>query len=468
MKLISFLLFIFFVYTISETRILQKNPRPRNLILISVDTLRPDHMGIYGYEKNTTPNIDAWAKKAFVFTNAHTVVPSTYPSLAAFMTGLHPFTTRIFENGLSPAINDNIVTLPKILKKNNFETAAFVTNPVLEPSLTNLNAGFDQFNQFDASGNWKEDRKKYQDFVDKALFWIDSHKKNTFFLWIHLMDPHYPYFPPKEQVCAFGQEYCRTANLESIEQIGKMASDIYGCKENAGPPSKINFFENLYDGDVAAADLLVKKILDKINRNDLDKNSIVIFYGDHGEGFDHGYYLNHGNVLYQSTTRTPLIVKLPLLSQGKKTDILLDNTDIMPTILDFLGISKKNFKFAGKSFAQIFYDSFLTKVVPLGRREFIYSLSIDLKKYSIFDGKYKLIHSLPGGCLYKGKKDELYDVRNDPEELNDIERGQTERAKRLKTQLLDTTSKYNIQQEKTKEAVPRNSDILNKLKSLGY
>lgn len=458
LKLILFLLFVFFVYAIYKVTALQTKPRPLNLILISVDTLRPDHMGIYGYKKNTTPNIDAWAKNAFVFTNANTVVPSTYPSLAALMTGLHPFTTRIFENGLSPAIDNNVMTLPKILKENNFETAAFVTNPVLEPSLTNLNAGFDQFNQFDAFGSWKEDRKKYQDFIDKGPLWIESHKNNRFFLWIHLMDPHYPYFPPRELA----------ADTKSIEQLGKIASDMYGCRKNPSLPSQINFFKNLYDGDIAAADLLVKKILDKINENGLDKNSIVIFYGDHGEGFDHNYYLVHGNVLYRSTARTPLIVKLPIFSQGKQIDRLVDNTDIMPTTLDLLGISKKNFKFAGKSFAHIFYDSFITKLIPLGRRDFVYSLSMDLKKYSIYDGRYTFIYSLPGGCLYEGKKEEFYDTRNDPGELNDIRGIKTEQAKRLKTQLLDTISKYNFQQEKTKEAVPRNSDILNKLKSLGY
>src|SRR3989338_7845756 len=109
---------IFFAQLLLSSFILiniwQNRVKPENLILISIDTLRPDHMGVYGYSKNTTPNIDKWAKEATVFTNAYTIIPFTYPSFAALMTGQHGFKTRIVTNGLGPRISSNTETLAKI------------------------------------------------------------------------------------------------------------------------------------------------------------------------------------------------------------------------------------------------------------------------------------------------------------------------------------------------------------------
>src|SRR5579859_478507 len=161
------------------------NPKPHyNLIIISIDTLRSDHMGIYGYSKKTTPMIDEWAKSATVFTNMHTVIPTTFPSFAILMTGKNPFETKIYNNfgvvfegnlvaGGHP-IDRNTQTLAEILKKNGYSTAAFATNDALDSDFTNLNRGFDEYNYFSKDPYADSDKVGYSKFIESSLSWIDK------------------------------------------------------------------------------------------------------------------------------------------------------------------------------------------------------------------------------------------------------------------------------------------------------
>src|SRR3989304_9370534 len=172
-----------------------------NVLLISIDTLRPDHMGVYGYKKNTTPNIDKWSKDAIVFTNVTTVVPMTQPSFAALLTGRNPLNTRIITN-LGLPVSSNTKTLASILKEYDFTTAAF-TPGFLAVDTNGLNQGFDEnknyrFKYFYYDQNKQErykqtDTKGYEDFVNESMNWLELNKNNQFFFWVHLLDPHNPY-----------------------------------------------------------------------------------------------------------------------------------------------------------------------------------------------------------------------------------------------------------------------------------
>lgn len=173
-----------------------------NFILISIDTLRPDHMGVYGYNRNTTPNIDNFGKKAYIFTNAYTQIPQTYPSFSALMTGIDPINSGIYRNKNRIDVNDgkispNTKTLAKIFHENNYFTAAFITSPTLDDNLTNLSSGFDEYNYYPVDVD-KPDANKYYDSLKKISPIIKSYQNKKFFLWIHLMDPHSPYFPPEK------------------------------------------------------------------------------------------------------------------------------------------------------------------------------------------------------------------------------------------------------------------------------
>ena len=294
-----------------------------NVILISVDTLRADHMGVYGYLKNTTPNIDKWAKNAILFTNMRTMVPTTYPSFTMLMTSKTPFESGVFSNstgydgpapGLIP-INSNINTLAQILKANGYLTAAFINTSALDAELTKLNKGFDLYNdypEFPLNGPSRENKSFTN--IDAAVKWLDENSGKKIFLWIHLMEPHAPYFPIKEFYCTFGSKFCNLIkNQKDLQKLEAERKQLKGCQIKGVPSNKVELFKALYDGSIASADKFVGQILNKIEKTNLDKKSVVMFYGDHGEGFDHNYYFFHNHNLYDSFVKIPFIIKLPSL-----------------------------------------------------------------------------------------------------------------------------------------------------------
>jgi arylsulfatase A-like enzyme len=475
------LLFVFlglalFLYvTFIRRLILKKQSQSLNIILISIDALRADHMGIYGYKKDTTPNIDKWAKNATVFTNANTVVPMTYPSFVALMTGQNPLKTRITNNSLlsspkpwEPWVNalplsDNIKTLPKILKEKGYFNVAFMSTPALN-NKSNINKGFDHYENFD----WGKDTAEAS--VNTALDLLDKNKNKKIFFWIHLLDPHSPYTPPEDLKCKFNPKYC---NLKGTDQSLEIERNSYvqqltkDCNSyNTIPQDKKEIFKMLYDGEITFSDGLVKMILDKLSEIGLDKNSLIVLYGDHGEGFDHEVYFEHGSNVYQSNIRTPLIIKYPLI---KATDIrinrLIQNTDIFPTLLDLLGISTKD-KVDGKSFSDIFYGDIFS-IFNFNKRKNAYSINSSMTKFSIVNDHYKYIYNYKT-CAYKNYNEELYDLDKDSEEMSNIVDSKKDIATRLNNELMDYLSRYNLPQDHNRQNLNYTNKEIEQLKSLGY
>lgn len=457
---------------IQKKSIFAKPKQPKSLLLISVDTLRADHMSIYGYNKKTTPNIDLWAKDAVVFNNFYTVIPYTFPSFAALMTGLNPVNTRILNNviGTTDRISSNTKTLAKILKDNSYLTAAFYTNFVLLNKYSGLKNGFDVY---DYNKSWKSTDPDYQKLLSDSLNWLNENKKGPFFLWIHLSDPHAPYTPPEEFSCLFNTKYCDVIKTTGISALEKKMKDILGCRVNSD--DDIELYKTLYDGEVRQTDLVVGKILDSLHNMNLDKNTVVILYGDHGESFDHNYDFLHREVLYNSSVKIPLIIRDPdAITKETKINRLIDNTDILPTILNLLNIPSNNLTFDGTSFSDIFQNNIFLKIFKSGEKKYVYSMNPYLNKFSITDGQYKYIYSLEGTCLYNNQKEELYDLKKDPQETVNLYNPKKEIGRDFKTNLLNYLSKYNLPQYTIRKQnnvdidPERDPDILSKLKSLGY
>ncbi len=458
----------------------KRDERNLNLILISVDTLRPDHMGIYGYNKNTTPNIDKWAKNATVFTNVHTFIPATYPSFVELMTGESPFESKIYNNGVvgdevypggKPLPND-IPLLSELLKRNNYTTAAFITNPVLSSAYTNLNRGFDSYS-LQSLWDTHDTRDKYYNFIISSLDWIDKNKKNKFFLWVHLLDPHAPYTPSKDLECKFNNKFCNSIEeigLTNLEQQRKNLEGWHGIRHTL-PDNTVQLFETLYDGSIAYSDRLVGKILDKIKSAGIEDKTLVVFYGDHGEGFDHNYYFTHSDKLYNSSTNIPLLIKTPFNKNvGKKVNEPLQNTQIMPTILQLLNIHTDNSHLTDNSFYSLLNGGFH----PFSYRnvKYTYSVNVDLTSYSISDNRFKFIYSInkKNGNITK----ELYDLVNDPKELNNVLYKIPEIGTELKINLLSYLAQYKLPKpiNKPPEQEKANSgnagNVIEQLKSVGY
>src|SRR5215472_12279582 len=277
--------------------------KPLNLVVITIDTLRADHLGCYGYKQIQTSNIDRLAGDSVKFEHAFTPIAITLPSHTVIFTGTYPML-----NGMHDFSGNRLgaqqQTLASVLKAHGYTTGAVVASAVLD-SRFGLNRGFDfyydhfDFNRLEES-NLDEMERPGNVVADQALEWLSKNYQKRFFLWMHLYDPHYPYRPP----APYSEEY------------------------KSHP----------YDGEIAFADEQVGRLLRFLKERSLYHNTLVVLSGDHGEGLgDHGE-ATHGFFIYNSTLRVPLLFHLPPTTPAHQITSPVRTIDIMPTILEILKV----------------------------------------------------------------------------------------------------------------------------------
>lgn len=470
--LIGFLAFTLILWAFFSHQNASKASRIKpNIILISIDALRPDHLGVYGYKRQTSPFMDAWISQNSWTTDMSTVFPVTSPSFAALMTGRHPFTKKLDTKGkYAIAIDDSTPSLPKIFKKNGYTTAAFVTNRILWKDFFNIADGFDVYDETDMDHGIE-----YEEYVSQASDWLIRNHEKPFFYWIHLMEPHAPYDPPEAYRCSFTKGLCDQMGKAQERALEENRQLLQGCKTETLPDSTISMYESLYDGEIKTVDDSVQSIIDKIITSGLDKNSIIMLYSDHGEGFDHEYYFEHGETLYNSSQRILFALHHPTLRPVGNIRIPTQNIDISPTLLDLAEIPHKQFHFDGRSMGNFFRSDLVSSLGRIfANKRYLYGMNENAKKFSIYDGTHKYIYSLDGSCLYKGKHEELYNTSTDPEEEHDIRQSDRRIAETLRKKLLQMLSTYGFLADTPDAVTPppdrtlEQQNALEKLKSLGY
>lgn len=432
-------------------------PKPKyNLILISVDTLRADHMGVYGYPKNTTPNIDKWAKSATIYKNAYTVYPLTFHSFYTLFTGSDDVLDSEdlkynFSNIDSKA--KNIQTLTKILKRNHFLTAAFVTNPIVGDYNKFFREGFDSFSYINTSKDNGHDKEIENSNIltEKVKDWISQNKRQQFFLWAHYTNPHMPYNPTLFYLCRITKD-CKNKDYESIIKDNQKSIDGFvqnnNLKSCLGETSQktIEKAIDLYDAKILSVDDEFGELMTFLKKMKIYDKTIIIFYGDHGEGFDHDIF-GHGNSLYNSNIRIPLMIKFPFSKNGNSMNNLISNVNIAGIIYDFLKINHSNTKIKSNKYI------FVTTPVNQSNR------------FAVVTEDYKYIASYKSICLYKNYQEELYDLKKDQNEENNlIEKLPNKKEEFLL--LIKASGLEKSRREKTKDGPDRNN--IERLKSLGY
>lgn len=296
--------------------------RPRNLILVSVDTLRADHLPFYGYHRQTAPGLFLLGQDAAVFLNAFACSSTTLPSHVSMMTGLHPSTHGVLSN--SDGCSAQALTLAEILHEAGFSTAAFVGATVLAAS-TGLAQGFEvydddvsaYFNQLEVEPAWRagapffpQQQVPADDVLDRALRWLGPGPKTPFFLFVHLYDPHSPYVPP-----AGHRQTFVTPGGDEMQRL-----------------------RDLYDCEIYYADLQLQRLWRALERQHLKDETLVVFTSDHGEGLGDHQYLLHAGEVYDEQLHVPLLMWGPGVPKKKVND-LVDLTDLFPTVLQLLGLS---------------------------------------------------------------------------------------------------------------------------------
>jgi len=394
-----------------------------NLLIITVDTLRADHIGIYGYEKNETPNMDALGRNGVFFYQAFCHVPLTLPSHCTLFTGTLPLFHGVRDNGYRlPAFN---ITLAQIMKENGYQTAAFVGAFPLD-SRFGLDNGFDVYDDSYGSKNIVRDlsfiERKAEEVNSRAIDWITKNKDKKFFIWIHYFDPHTPYDPPLPY------------------------SHSYAGRE--------------YDGEIAYTDAVIGELIEKLDQLQLTDHTITILTSDHGEGLGDHNEITHGIFVYDSTLRVPLIFHNPkILPKNRVVSEQVGLFDIMPTVLDLLGIAK-NPEIQGKSFKSAIFEEkssqdkavYIESVAAMMDRNWAPLQGIRTEEWKYIDAP------IP----------ELYNVKSDPKEETNFVEKKSEVTAFLKKKLQDEIKKFSSSHFSYIMKTEIDKKTIEKLMSLGY
>src|SRR5687767_8500731 len=281
--------------------------RAPNLVLITIDTLRPDHLECYGYKPIKTPHINGLAADGVLVEKAYTPIPLTLPSHASIFTGTYPIFHGVRDfTGFT--LSKDRTTLATMLGSAGYRTGGVIGSAVLE-ARWGLNQGFefyyDNFS-FSLERDWQPIAERRGDVVVReGLGWLEKHKKSPFFLWMHLFDPHDPYEPPA--------------------------------------PYAAQYSERPYDGEIAYTDEHVGTIVRYLKQNNLYENCLIVLLADHGESLGEHGERYHGFFIYDATLRIPMIFKLPAAAgvRGRRIPGPLRTIDVVPTVLQIMGLSGK-------------------------------------------------------------------------------------------------------------------------------
>jgi arylsulfatase A-like enzyme/Flp pilus assembly protein TadD len=404
--------------------------RARHLVIVTIDTLRADHVGAYGARDVATPHLDGLARDGAMAPEASSHVPLTRPSHVSIFTGRLPSETGIRDN-FSPAVLPAVPLLAEVLKKAGFATGAFVSSVVLDSS-SGLSRGFDEyraeFESDEAQVRFLNTVQRRGDLTTaEAVAWLEkthaASPSGRIFLWLHLYDPHDPYEPPEPYASRF-----------------------------AGRP---------YDGEVAFADDLLGRLDAALARLALRGETALVVTSDHGEGLgDHGETL-HGFFVYQTTLRIPFFVRGPGVVPGTRLSGTVGLVDTFPTALELLGISPPG-GLAGRSLASELRGGPASSAKALYAESLVPFLHFGWSDLRVLrEGRWKFI-AAPHA--------ELYDLTSDPGEQTNLVTSQASRAEALRAALGQVLDAERVAAARAGPGAPAaaSPELIEKLGALGY
>lgn len=408
----------------------RRSPR-WNVLLVTFDTTRADHIGCYGDEAARTPVVDRLAAEGVRFQDAYSAIPVTCPSHATILTGKYPLAHGVRDNGLFVLAPEQR-TLAEILKQHGYRTGAAVGGFPLV-SRFGLNQGFDFYDDrltqpFDAAlggvpparPSLFMERRVAARVNEAALGWLERNASQPFFLWIHYYDPHQPY--------------------------------------EAHVPYNELFADRPYDGQIAYADESLGVVLDRLAKLGVYDRTLVVFTADHGEGLNEHDEMTHSFLLYDTTLRVPLVVRPPSGPGGRVVKGRVRLVDVAPTILDMLGIPVPA-EMQGRSLAPFMQGD---AGAAADRTHYAETLSPRLTQNlgelrALFEGRWKYVH---------GPRPELFDLQDDPKELKNLVDSRPDVAAEMRGKLAEFIRTHSPPGRQ--RVAPADPDTLRRLAALGY
>lgn len=389
-------------------------PPAANVVLITIDTLRADHLECYGYASIRTPGINALAADGALFRHAIAQVPLTLPSHCSILTGTYPNATGVRDQAGFTLAPDR-TTLAELLKPAGFDTAAFVASAVLAPEY-GLNQGFDVYA---APTRVAEVERRGDAVLDDALRWIQAPGRKRFFAWIHFFDPHAPYAPPE--------------------------------------PYRSQYAPRLYDGEIAFTDSQIEKLSAALKATGHYDKTVIVLTGDHGESLGEHGEETHGLLLYDATLHVPLIVK-PANQRPKNRMIAgqVRGIDIVPTILDLLSLPIPP-HVQGQSLVPLLNGSRASPVLSAFAETYFPLYHFQWSPLvAVRTGTYKYIQA---------PHPELYDLKSDPGESRNV----LQDFPRTAAEMQDQVQKAYVRSAAASaQPSPSTASTMRKLQSLGY
>ena len=417
---------------------------PQGVIFVHADTLRSDHLDMYGYERETAPILQGLAGEGARFDTVMAQGTWTKVSTPSFMTSLYPLSTGV--HGFADRLPAAAITLAETYRDAGYATLA-LSSVLFTGQFTNLHQGYEELHE---SGSTETPGPKTaRAYVDRIAEWLQVHRDVPFFIYLHVFDPHDPYEPYRPYDGLWADPAHKEEHEEQLDTVREVIDDP--LRRNFGMPTRaeleqvevdpddfIAYDQGWYDGSIRAMDVEMGRLFERVRGLGLDERTLLVFTSDHGEEFfDHGQMF-HGQTVYGELARVPLVMRWPgVIPADRVVDETVQLIDIMPTLLELTGLPPVD-GMQGQSLVPLLAlgDSAEGHWAP--RQAFIEKAITndnfsppprDTESYAVVDGGWKLIHNRirPDGV----PEFELYDIHEDPLDLDDRASEQTDVVERL-------------------------------------
>jgi len=423
----------------------------RNIIVISIDTLRADHLGYYGYFRDTSPNLDGLAEQSVFFDLCLTPIATTLPAHTSLFTGVYPIEHGVlinFKSTLRPFVPvPALRSFAQFAQERGYETAAFVSaTPVA--SSTGIAAGFEVFDEPEG-----EERRAEQ--TNESLFaWIEAERREPFLLWVHYFDPHHPYSPP----APFDSRYVNDKALETYLEKRKIKPSVVPPVGHAVRTREMN---SAYDGEIRYVDRHVGQLIARLKQRGLWEDSAVILLSDHGESLGDHDMGAHGYI-YREQLHVPLMMKIPG-QEPRRVSFPMSLVDVLPTAIGLLGEQESWSEFLAQASGEDVLAPGFSPLAVFSQRTGRNRKDIQGSSYALATSDWKYVHE-------SERENRLFDWTRDPFELSDVLFAHPGVAEDFEVQLQQVLRTHEESAERIGVPERRELDpeMVEKLGALGY
>jgi arylsulfatase len=431
---------------------------PRNLVLVTIDTLRADHLGCYGYFRETTPNLDRLAAESIVFDRCFAPIAQTTPSHLSLMTSVYPIEHGVTANFVNenPEVqrenafrsSDDLATIATRLRNQGYRTGGFVSaSPVKR--ITGLASGFETWSEPD------DHRRSGSETTAEVLAWLDG-VTGPYFLWVHYFDPHGPYVPPEHPPPPYDTRYAADDALARHLAEREFPPTV---EARFVPKTETDRFVNLYDGSVRMFDDAFGELLEALDTRDDRDATVLVVTADHGQGLGQHEFATHG-LVWDEQLRVPLLVRVPG-EAPHRVSVSMSSIDVVPTVLRFLPRFDPD-PYWRQARGQDVLDASFPGTPVFGMSTVRRGLR------TLIEDRWKLI-------VHDGGDVRLFDLEADPFELTDVRAAESPRARemaeRLERLVADQRERgghFRSRVDPDAIVAPVDEKLLDEMRALGY